>query len=422
MPQTSSLYLIPSTSYDTYRIGPDVGCPPRWAGMLTYGDAVPRSVRALRCTALLRVRTRAYHRARLHSSMAANDAGLSSTAESDVNSVRQVLIIVAMEQECMPLVDRFQLKKLKHPFLEGAPMVAWAGHVNELTLKVVWCGSDKRFGVNNVATTAAAVAVYGSVAALGTSDVVLSVGTAGGFSQRGARIGDAFISTKCVFHSRRIPDVIRGHFEEYGFGHFRSPPLSLLAQTAGLKLGVVSTSDSLDCSQIDMQLMMAEGAAVKEMEAAAVAWVCLQLRIPFFALKAITDVVDGTEATREEFESNLSLAAGVLQQKLALVLELLSQHPLDYWAGHSAQSAPSSQHVQSEQTLPAALATSLTAAAVVADASRQPIAVKATHRTLPSRSGGTLMDVALGMSLMLAGVGIGMAAMRWLPRSAVFRP
>lgn len=39
-----------------------------------------------------------------------------------------------------------------------------------------------------------------------------------------------------------------GTLEEYGFGHFRSPPLMKLAHEAGLKLGVVSTSDSLDCS------------------------------------------------------------------------------------------------------------------------------------------------------------------------------
>jgi hypothetical protein len=78
----------------------------------------------------------------------------------------------------------------------------------------------------------------------------------------------------------------------YGFGHFRSPPLAGLARHCRLKTGVVSTSDSLDATAGDLELLRAEGAAVKEMEAAAVAWVCQQVRTPFFALKSITDIVD----------------------------------------------------------------------------------------------------------------------------------
>ena len=221
-------------------------------------------------------------------------------------------------------------------------MVAWQGTVaGGLNLKVVWCGHDRRFGVNNVATTAAAVTTYAAVAAFGSPDLVMSVGTAGGFSQRGAAIGDVFLATKSVFHSRRIPDMARGQLEEYGFGHFRSPPLNALARAARLKQGVVSTSDSLDCSAVDMDLMMAEGAVVKEMECAAVAWVCEQLNVPFTALKAITDIVDGAHPTREEFEANLHAASAALQERTAAVLTLLAGTSLSAWAaGTGAIAAP----------------------------------------------------------------------------------
>ena len=53
------------------------------------------------------------------------------------------------------------------------------------------------------------------------------------------------------------------HFEEYGFGHFRSPSLARLATMAGLKQGVVSTGDSLDASSTDLAIMRQEGAVVK---------------------------------------------------------------------------------------------------------------------------------------------------------------
>ena len=96
--------------------------------------------------------------------------------------------------------------------------------------------------------------------------------------------------------------------------------LGALAAACGLKLGVVSTSDSLDSTPTDLHLMRAEGAAVKEMEAAAVAWVCEQLRVPFAAIKSITDIVDGPHATRAEFEANLGTASTLLQLKVRDVL------------------------------------------------------------------------------------------------------
>jgi adenosylhomocysteine nucleosidase/5'-methylthioadenosine nucleosidase len=66
-----------------------------------------------------------------------------------------------------------------------------------------------------------------------------------------------------------------------------------------------------------MELMLSEGAVVKEMEAAAVAWVCKQVNIPFAALKGVTDLVDGGVTTREEFESNLErTAAGAMSCRL----------------------------------------------------------------------------------------------------------
>jgi 5'-methylthioadenosine nucleosidase len=156
---------------------------------------------------------------------------------------------------------------------------------------------------------------------------------------QGAGLGDVYVSTKCVFHSRRIPaaDAASGvqSLEEYGFGHYRSPPLAQLASAVGAKLGVVSTSDSLDCSPDDLNLMRSEGAAVKEMEAAAIAWVCQQASVPFFALKAITDIVDGPHATQTEFYQNLSTASRSLQQKLSAMVACFEQHPLSHWISHS---------------------------------------------------------------------------------------
>jgi 5'-methylthioadenosine nucleosidase len=282
-------------------------------------------------------------------------------------AIKRVVLIVAMEQEADPFIRKHGLQQMTpSPFMTGMQMVCYTGRIggngndkstgnnsnnsdtntstSSIEVFLVWTGRDQRYKVNNVATTAASVATYASIQAFQPVDLVLSAGTAGGFAAVGGQVGDVYLSTKCVFHNRRIPyggtDTNTGHstYEEYGFGHFRSPSLPLLAATCGLKQGVVSTSDSLDHSPIDLELMRGEGAAVKEMEAAAVAWVCQQVQpaIPFLAVKSITDIVDsGTETVDEEFYANLKTASLALQEKLSQILQLLSQKPLAHWSGAS---------------------------------------------------------------------------------------
>eukprot|EP01063_Lacrimia_lanifica_P014345 TRINITY_DN20951_c0_g1_i1.p1 TRINITY_DN20951_c0_g1~~TRINITY_DN20951_c0_g1_i1.p1 ORF type:complete len:288 (+),score=92.92 TRINITY_DN20951_c0_g1_i1:57-866(+) len=245
--------------------------------------------------------------------------------------VRRVILVVAMHEEADPFIKKHGLREvLPKPFHGGMPMEAYSGVVAGVEVCLVWTGRDERYKVNNVATTAAAVATYAALAAFGKVDMVMSAGTAGGFGHLGAQIGDVYISTKCVFHNRRIP--VGSDYEEYGFGHFRSPPLPVLAREVGAKMGVVTTSDSLDFSPIDLELMRGEGASVKEMEAAAVAWVCQQARIPFVAVKSITDIVDGPVATQDEFYSNLRAASDALQVKLTAILGALGGRPLEHFS------------------------------------------------------------------------------------------
>lgn len=70
--------------------------------------------------------------------------------------------------------------------------------------------------------------------------------------------------------------------------------------------------------------MLESKTAVKEMEAAAIAWVCSLSQTPFFCVKSITDIVDGERATTEEFLENLGSAAASLQATLPKVLEFVA--------------------------------------------------------------------------------------------------
>ncbi len=56
---------------------------------------------------------------------------------------------------------------------------------------------------------------------------------------------------------------------------------------------MVSSGNSLDYSAEDMAAMLLHEAAVKEMEAAAIAWAADMFGRPMFCVKAVTDIVDG---------------------------------------------------------------------------------------------------------------------------------
>ena len=56
------------------------------------------------------------------------------------------------------------------------------------------------------------------------------------------------------------------------------------------------------------------------MEAAAVAWAANLSNTPFFAVKVVTDIVDGDRPSHEEFLENLHAAAHSLQTHLPRIL------------------------------------------------------------------------------------------------------
>ena len=72
-----------------------------------------------------------------------------------------------------------------------------------------------------------------------------------------------------------------------------SPPALRLIAALGLKSGIVSSGNSLNCGPEDRAALEASGASIKEMEGASIAYVASLFAVPLLAVKAITDIVDG---------------------------------------------------------------------------------------------------------------------------------
>ena len=157
---------------------------------------------------------------------------------------------------------------------------------------------------------------------------MLNIGTCGGFQEKGAQIGDVFLTTASLYHDRRIPIDVPD-FVAYGIGRIESLPVGKLSKLINAKMGVCTTGNSLDKHDIDDQIMRANNASVKDMEAAAVAWACHLHETPHFGVKVVTDIVDGHRPTEEEFLENLHIAAQTLQEALIKIVDFCCGRKLD---------------------------------------------------------------------------------------------
>ncbi len=234
----------------------------------------------------------------------------------------RIAILMAMKNEARTLLQSLDLRQQNQPFRSGVPFELYQGRSAKAQLSVVVSGTDPEFHVDNVATVPAALMTYLAIEKC-NPDLVLNAGTAGGFGGRGCEIGDVYLgSGTFCFHDRRIP--LPG-FDRYGIGRYSCYDTSSLAAELHLKTGIISTGNSLDLQGKDLQIILENQAVIKDMEAAAIAWVCRSLSVPMIAVKAITDLVDEGAPTETQFLQNFHLAVKNLQIKTIELLQHLQK-------------------------------------------------------------------------------------------------
>ncbi|OMO92885.1 hypothetical protein COLO4_17245 [Corchorus olitorius] len=279
-------------------------------------------------------------------------------AQVEKHPISSILIVIAMQTEALPVVNKFQLTENPHsPFPKGVPWVHYHGTYKDLTLNLVWPGKDSALGsishpipkvssisymkmlnllvstwvkcirhvkadmgVDSVGTISASLVTYAAIQAL-QPDLIINAGTSGGFKAKGAGIGDVFLASHVAFHDRRIPIPV---FDLYGVGSRQAVSTPNLLKELNLKTGKLSTGDSLDMSPHDEASITANDATVKDMEGAAVAYVSDLLKVPAIFVKAVTDIVDGEKPTAEEFLQNLASVTAALDQAVTQVIDFIS--------------------------------------------------------------------------------------------------
>jgi nucleoside phosphorylase len=234
---------------------------------------------------------------------------------------KPTLLQIAMEAEAAPVAKALALGS-PQPLHQHLPATIRTGGSPSAPLALVTQGHDSRFNVDAIGTQPAALTAWVAATRL-SPRLIINAGTAGGFEKHGAAIGDVYLSEgPVVYHHRRIP---LGNFEPYGVGSYPTVDVSAIARRLGLKLGKLTTGDSLDMSEQDARQIAASGSSIKDMEGAAVAWVASLMQIPFIAVKSITDLVDAPHPTADQFVTNLDRAVARLAAALPAVFNELDR-------------------------------------------------------------------------------------------------
>lgn len=231
----------------------------------------------------------------------------------------KICYIVAMRAEAKPFIEHFNVE-LQEGFFAPLPCLCYKAEVAGLELYVVLNGAQHDSDL--VGCEAASVATLAALQKI-QPDLVINSGTCGAFASNGAKIGDVFLGSGVMFHDRRVPGD-----DEWGTQALGNYPVwegtQALAKKLGFKLGKVTTGSSLDMQPCDEKIIRENHGELKDMEGAAVAFVCSLLHTPILFVKSVTDLCDSGAETYEEFSKNLALASENLRKANVEIIKSLA--------------------------------------------------------------------------------------------------
>lgn len=250
----------------------------------------------------------------------------------DNQVIRHVLLLMAMRDEAQPIIAELGLEPIADALDAALPMRCFSGQLGELKVSLAIAGIDPRHAVDNIGSEAAGILALEALRFF-APDLLISAGTAGGFSALGAEIGTVYLSERhFVFHDRHVP--LDG-FRQSAVGEYPALDVSAVANALGLPTGVISTGSSLEKSDRDLHVIHQYRAVAKEMEAAAIAWVAMLYDVPVMAVKSITNLVDEDNRSEAEFLKHFSTASTALTTQLLAVLRFLAGRRIRDLAAHT---------------------------------------------------------------------------------------
>ncbi len=115
---------------------------------------------------------------------------------------QNILILVAMEVEAKAIVKKLNLVPINGCFDPDLPFQAHQStDATPLKITLVSSGKCKNFKVDRIGKEAAVLLAWESIKIF-KPDLIINAGTAGGFIQKGANIGDVYLGSLIKYHDR----------------------------------------------------------------------------------------------------------------------------------------------------------------------------------------------------------------------------
>ena len=233
----------------------------------------------------------------------------------------RICLIFAMRAEAQPIIDYYGLEEQKD-FFSPLPTKAYPLPLpnGKGEIYVVLNGVDHDRDL--IGCEAAAVTTQVAIQRL-QPDLVITCGTCGGWQRYGARVGQTYIADGVMFHDRRVPGD--NEWDTQGLGNYPVWEGSWqLAEKLHLPMGKVTTGSSFDLTAEEDAFIDQNGGRLKEMEGAAVAFVCSLYHVPVMLIKAVTNLRDKCDDQINDFQKNMKQATASLLNACHGVLSELS--------------------------------------------------------------------------------------------------
>ena len=231
--------------------------------------------------------------------------------------------VVAMEAEAQPFIAFYAMQERKG-FFAPLPCRLWECEYESITLYVVTPG--RHHDRDLIGCEAAAMTTTAIMERL-HPDMIINSGTCGAWARHGMHVGQVCIGSCAMFHDRRVPGD--NAWATQGLGNYQVWQGSKrMAEALGLAMGKVTTGSSFDMTKEDEQTIESNGGQLKEMEGAAVAFVCSQYGIPVVLVKAVTNLRDAPDDDMETFHNNLRTASEALLEANKQILSYLAHATL----------------------------------------------------------------------------------------------
>lgn len=212
-----------------------------------------------------------------------------------------------MQAEAQPLIDCYGMQEVDGAF---APLPCRLYSHTEGDMRVYVVLPGRQHDRDLIGCEAAAMATTLAMERL-HPDLVINSGTCGAWQRYGMAVGSVYVGSGAMFHDRRVPGD--NAWATQGVGNYPVWEGSeALAEKVQLAMGKVTTGSSFDITEEEEKTIEENEGRLKEMEGAAVAFVCSAYQVPVLLVKAVTNLRDAHSDDMSDFQKNLRMAASEL--------------------------------------------------------------------------------------------------------------